>query len=566
MQDEYEEISRIRTILSENPKGLTIDDISKKLPLNRTSTAKYLNTLHISGQAEMRTFGRAKVFTLSNRLPFSQMINFSSDLLLVLNDKLSVIQVNEPFLKLFHLTLMDLEGIQIEKSPLVTVFSDENLNHIKEAVKGHEFSNIDSILINQQVYFFKIKMIPVVFDQGGQGLAVIFEDITELKKYQQHLEQLVEDRTIELINTNEQLRKEIEERQKSRIALEQSEKKYRELVEHANSIILRINNQGIISFFNEFAETFFGFSELEMVGKNIFGTIIPFPDSPINDPTKLIQSLLKPTEYITFNEIECIRKNGDPVWVAWTKKVIQDEKGVFLEYLLVGMDITDRRQMENALHQVNTKLNLVSSIARHDILNKLTIIYSIISLLKENLTDPVHLGYLTQAEESSLAIKHQIEFTRDYKNMGMEKANWQNVADSVRKSLANRDLKSIVIDIPTNGLEIFVDPWITKVFFNLIDNTLHHAKSATRITVSYHEYDEGLILLFKDDGIGIPLHDKEKIFERGYGKNNGYGLFIAREILAITGLTIRETGVSGAGVQFEINVPKSAYRFRQEST
>lgn len=562
MQDESDEISRIRTILSEHPKGLTIDDISKKLPLNRTSTAKYLNTLHISGQADMRTFGRAKVFTLSHRLPFSQMINFSSDLLLVLDDKLSIIQVNEPFLKLFGLILTELEGVQIEKSQLVTFFSVANINHIKEAAKGNEFTKIDSININEQMYYFKIKMIPVVFDRGGQGLAVIFEDITELKNYQQHLEQLVEDRTIELINTNEQLLKEIEQRQKSRIALEQSEKKYRELVEHANSIILRINNQGIITFFNEFAVTFFGFSEREMVGKNVFGTIIPFPDTPINDPMELILSLLKPTEYITFNEIECIRKNGDPVWVAWTKKVIQDEKGDFLEYLLVGMDITDRRQMENALHQVNTKLNLVSSIARHDILNKLTVIYSIIFLLKESITNSTCLEYLKQAEESAIAIKRQIEFTRDYKNMGIENADWQNVADSVRKSLANRDLKSIALDIPTNGLEIFADPWITKVFFNLIDNTFRHSESATKITVSYHAYDEGLILSFKDNGVGIPLHEKEKIFERGYGKNNGYGLFIAREILAITGLSIHETGDVGAGAQFEIKVPKRAYRIR----
>src|SRR5512136_1541085 len=97
MEDQADEISRIRTILIENPKGLTTEEIAKKLPLNRTSTAKYLNTLLISGQAEMRTFGRAKVFTLSQRIPFSQMLNLSSDLLIVLDHDLTIMQVNDPF-------------------------------------------------------------------------------------------------------------------------------------------------------------------------------------------------------------------------------------------------------------------------------------------------------------------------------------------------------------------------------------------------------------------------------------------------------------------------------------
>jgi signal transduction histidine kinase len=82
----------------------------------------------------------------------------------------------------------------------------------------------------------------------------------------------------------------------------------------------------------------------------------------------------------------------------------------------------------------------------------------------------------------------------------------------------------------------------------------------TKITVSYHESDDGLDVLFEDNGIGIPFDEKEKIFERGYGKNIGYGLFMAREILAITELTIKETGEPGKGARYEIHVPKRYYR------
>jgi PAS domain S-box-containing protein len=430
MEDQADEISRIRSILMDNPKGSTIEEIAKKLPLNRTSTAKYLNTLLISGQAEMRTFGRAKVFTLSQRVPFSQMLNLSSDLLLVLDQNLIINQVNEPFIRLFGISRETLIDQPLIRSPFMPYLSDNNLSLIREAARGTEHIQIDRIEINGQGYFFKIKLIPLVFDQGAQGLAVILEDITELKKYQQHLEQIVEQRTLELKITNEQLVKEIYE----------------------------------------------------------------------------------------------------------------------------------RRQVENALHQINAKLNMVSSIARHDILNRLTVIYGIISLLQQGISDPTFRDYLKKAEESAIAIRRQIEFTADYKNMGLERADWQNVNDSLRQSCENVDLKGVTLDVSTNNLEIFADPWLNKVFFNLIDNTLRYAERVTKITVSYHESEDGLDLLFEDNGIGIPSGEKEKIFERGYGKNIGYGLFMVREILAITDLTVRETGEPGKGARYEIHVPKRYYR------
>jgi PAS domain S-box-containing protein len=561
MEDQADEISRIRTILMDNPKGSTIEEIAKKLPLNRTSTAKYLNTLLISGQAEMRTFGRAKVFTLSQRVPFSQMLNLSSDLLCVLDQNLVINQVNEPFTRVFGLSRESLAGVPLTRSPFISYLSEKNMSLIQEAARGTEQTTIDRFEVNGQGYYFRIKLIPLVFDQGGQGLAIILEDITELKKYQQHLEQLVDQRTHELITANEQLVKEIQERQKSGIALELSEKKYRELVQYANSIIIRITGSGSITFFNEFAVNFFGFSESEIRGKNIIGTLIPLPDAPGRNASDVIRTFLNVTDSMTLNETECTRKNGDRVWIAWTIRAIFDTKGNPDEFLVVGMDITGRRQAEYALQQINAKLNLVSSIARHDILNRLTVIYGIISLLQEKITDPANREYLKKAEESAVAIKQQIEFTRDYKNMGLEKADWQKVIPTLQQSVKNVDLHGVTLDLFSRDLEIFADPWLKKVFFNLIDNTLRYAEHVTKITVSYRESEDGLDILFEDNGIGIPVDEKEKIFERGYGKNIGYGLFMAREILAITGLTIQETGEPGKGARYTIHVPKRLYRF-----
>ena len=561
MQHQADEIARIRIILKDNPKGITIEDIAKKLPLNRTSTAKYLNTLQISGQAEMRTFGRAKVYTLSQRVPSSQMLNLSSDLLLVLDQDLVIMQVNEPFIKVFGYSADDLIGTSIGHSKLLPALSEKYLDSIRESINGIEHISTDRLEINGQEYFFKIKLIPIVFDQGGQGLAVILEDITELKKYQQHLEQQVYERTKELTQANEQLIKEIEERQKSQVALEQSERKYRELVENANSIILRVNDQGIITFFNEFAEKFFGFSQFEILGKNIFGPIIAVKDGAAKEIEESVRTFLKPTEYLTFNELECSGRNGEPVWIAWNNKAVFDPSGKINEYLIVGMDITERKQVENALYQVNTKLNLVSSVARHDILNKLTVIYSTLSLLKESITDPHQTDFLNLAETATIAITRQMEFTRDYKNMGMEKADWQDVDETIHKALANNYGKEIQFDLRLNGLEIFADSWLKKVFFNLTDIMIRYGLRTNTILVSYKESEDGLDLFFEGDGKGIPADQKEKIFEHGYGNTNGFGLFLAREILAITGITIKETGDTEKKVRFELRVPKRAYRF-----
>jgi len=340
LEDQADIISRIREILREHPKGLTIEEIAKTLPLNRTSTAKYLNTLLISGQAELNIYGRAKVFTLSQRVPFSQMLNLSSDLMLVLDHNLLIRQVNEPFLHLFGISREALLGLKIDNSPLKQYFPVADFDLAGTAQTGMEHTKMDRIEIGGRPFFFRIKMIPVVFDQGEKGIAVILEDLTELKKHQDHLEQLVEARTIELKTANEKLAEEIKERMKSSIALAESERKYRELVENANSIILRADEHGRITFFSEFAESFFGISEGEVLGKDLIGTIILPPPHSRKSPAELNQEFLRPAKHMMFKETEVTRKNGETAWVAWTIKEVQEESKGLREFLIVGMDIT----------------------------------------------------------------------------------------------------------------------------------------------------------------------------------------------------------------------------------
>lgn len=143
---------------------------------------------------------------------------------------------------------------------------------------------------------------------------------------------------------NIQLEHEIAERQKAQTALLESEQKYRELVEHANSIILRIDRQGRLTFFNEFAQKFFDYRAAEIVGQPVVGTIVPERDSMGRDLRDLIREIgLNPEQYI-HNENENIRRNGERVWVAWTNKAVTDEAGNLVEILCIGTDITARKQ------------------------------------------------------------------------------------------------------------------------------------------------------------------------------------------------------------------------------
>jgi len=141
----------------------------------------------------------------------------------------------------------------------------------------------------------------------------------------------------------------ITERKKVGEALRASEKQYRELVENANSCIVRMDREGNITFFNRFGQEFFGYSEDEIIGRNVVGTIVPETESSGRDLRAFIENLLRnPDKYVS-NENENMRRNGERVWFDWTNRGIRDESGDVVEILSVGHDITERRQAEDAL-------------------------------------------------------------------------------------------------------------------------------------------------------------------------------------------------------------------------
>ena len=122
------------------------------------------------------------------------------------------------------------------------------------------------------------------------------------------------------------------------------------------------------------------------------------------------------------------------------------------------------------------------------------------------------------------------------------------------------NLEEITFDLMIPPVEVYADALIEKVFYNLIENSLRHGGRVTHLSFSFEEEQNGAVITYRDDGEGISLEFKKKLFQRGFGKHTGLGLFLSREILSITGITITENGEPKNGVRFEIRVPKGSYR------
>jgi signal transduction histidine kinase len=144
-----------------------------------------------------------------------------------------------------------------------------------------------------------------------------------------------------------------------------------------------------------------------------------------------------------------------------------------------------------------------------------------------------------------------------YQDLGVSAPVWQDIGGLLLDYSAHGKIPFIS---EISNLQVYADPLIGKVFYNLHDNAVRHGEHVTEIHVRAQERNKDMIIVWEDDGVGVLKNEKEKIFERGFGKNTGLGLFLVREILGITRISIHETGETGKGARFEIMVPKGMWR------
>jgi len=314
------------------------------------------------------------------------------------------------------------------------------------------------------------------------------------------------------------------------------------------------------------------------------------PDDPL-EGTPLRDLMIDPAHWqqietdlfrdglVTQRELQLKQKEGSGILVALNARVVADTHDPIVWIDGVAEDVTERKVLEMEMHyheaevnryalaltRANEKLNLLSSITRHDILNQLTALSGYLELMGEGPLTPQTRKYIETGKRIAETIKKQIQFTRDYHDIGVHSPQWYNVKKTIETAVAPLLLPKGTLSIGIDTISVYADPLLEKVFFNLVENALRYGKDQPRITFSSLLQGDSITLVCEDNGEGVPEEFKEAIFKRQHFNHTGFGLFLSREILGITGLSIRENGEPGKGARFEITVPTGYFTIEEQA-
>ena len=432
----------------------------------------------------------------------------------------------------------------------------------------------------------------------------------ELARHKNNLQELMSEQTSELVNKNQQLTLEIEHRIRHERALRTNEEKYRELVQNANSIILRWNKEGRVTFFNEYAQSVFGFSEEEIIGRHVVGTIVPETETTGRDLGPLMDDICRNPQAYEYNVNENIRKDGSKLWVAWTNKVLTDDLGRPVGALSIGADISDHKKAEQELQRAHDDLQYAKNAAEAASRAK----SSFLANMSHELRTPLNaiLGFSQIMAHSRNLNSEEKEYIRIINRSGEHLLALINaVLDMSRIESGQVDLNETDFDLynflnemknlfqmqaEKKGLDIFVewDPELPRyvradetklhqIFANLLSNAVKFTKRGTIVVSAMSTYENAdstigpgeqsppsgvLHFGVADTGPGILQDELERLFDpfirakaaQNEHEGTGLGLAISRKFVQIMGgdITVESTaeadGHPGSSV-FKFYVP-----------
>ena len=317
--------------------------------------------------------------------------------------------------------------------------------------------------------------------------------------------------------------------------------------------IILADTTGRIITSNASAETLFRKKQDELVGQPA-ETILP------RQSTEAIRDALQ--EQGTLSDLEAVLEIPEYRVVSIAGSLVRDPDGEPAGVVLIIHDITNRKTSERALRLAKEKLSLLSQLTRHDITNLVTALNGYVLLLSERTRDPVSTQYIAASAGILEKIDRHLQFSREYEEIGKHDPVWQSADTIVDRAKSDLTPTSVEIVNRVPPVQVYADPLSVKVIYNLLENAIRHGGSGlSRILVTAEEQQGGeLILVFEDDGVGVPVDEKELIFNHGFGKNTGLGLALSREILAVTNIRILETGILGKGARFEVHIPPQSWR------
>jgi PAS domain S-box-containing protein len=401
----------------------------------------------------------------------------------------------------------------------------------------------------------------------------------------------------------------ISERKHIETKLNESEQKYRELVESANSIILRWNDKGCITFMNQFGQQFFGYSHQEIIGKHVIGTIVPFTDSAGRDLQDMMQQICFDTKKFEQNINENMRRNGEHVWIAWTNKVVLDSEGRLVEILSIGTDITERLNAEKEIKALNANLEqrvaerteeLHTAMIRaeaadkiksaflatmsHELRTPLNSIIGFTGIVLQGMAGPLNVEQTKQLGMVRSSAKHLLALINDVLDISKIEAGQLEVRAEpfdlnaviekvlgLLKPVAEK--KGLVLNTIINkdlGEMVSDERRLSQILINLLNNAIKFTeKGSVTLTVQLlpsdeHPSNQAVKIIITDTGVGIKHEEIKHLFQPFHQidsgltrlhEGTGLGLAICKKLLDLMGGQITVASEWSKGTEFMVKLP-----------
>lgn len=377
----------------------------------------------------------------------------------------------------------------------------------------------------------------------------------------------------------------ISDRKNAERALQESEAKYRELVQNANSIILRMDVDGNVTFFNAFAQRFFGYSESEIVGRSVVGTIVSERNGEGEDLAGMIHDIGLSPERYSNNENENVRRNGERVWIAWTNRPVYNPDGTVKEILCIGNDITARVRAERTVAEQRIKmlnaarmsaLGVMAGGIAHEINNPLAIIsvaaQQLEGVLAGSEPDPARVNkvsdvILRNVERVQRIVRALRSLSRESPGDPFERASLKVIVADVLELCQERfKTHGIALTFPDLAEDAEIEcraSQLSQVILNLLNNAYDAVDKLPEKWVRLDVEDDGECVVFSvtDSGDGLASGLAAKAFvpfftTKKEGTGTGLGLSISRSIVQDHGGEL-EIDPAYPNTRFVVRIPRS---------
>ena len=683
MEENRQELSRIRKELEQHREGLSITDIATLLGLNRNSVAKYMDILQIQGLADGRKRGTSKVYFPSHRIPAESLRKTCTQPFVTLDQDGAVTEFNPAFSRLTGLSREQVLGKLPDQLPLVHTEGGTLQQVFRAAIRGGEQKVQAMVRINGQEQPASLSLIPLVFATGKPGVAVLVggtpattpesgstgtaspefgmlldhqveyavrysvegiilwvnkpycramarsrEDLvgrpfkhlvspedaeritanrerlnpkypagmvefraimangearwqrwwdqalfdeqeqltgyfscglditdeilarTKLKKTQDMLEETIATRTTELREINRQLYDEMTRRE----TMEQQLLLTQFAMDNAADMVLWINRNGFVDYANKAAVAGGGYPVEELAERGLNDLFSITTASPWGDIWEHLKQ-----EGTVNHQVEMIRKDGTRIPVEMVLRYLEYRKNEFVCCFV--RDVSERMRMEHTLHLANKKLNILASITRHDIQNKVTILLGYLTRAKKRETDPEIRNYMDRQERAAMAIRDEIAITRDFKDLGTDSPEWLEIQEVVTAATSRFRDQSVRLSISLPAhLSVYADRLIKQAFFRLFEIALNSTPASRAIRVFLRKEPDRIVICMDYDNGRIPGEEKSPASDSAGSDREKRSLLIIREIFSLTDITLDVVRDPEKGVRFEIGIPAISYR------